>query len=160
MSRLFASDDQSIGALASVSVLLMNIQGWFPLGWTGLISLKSKELSRVFSITLVQKHQFFGTQPSLWSNSYICNDYWKKTELRLYRPLLTKWCLFFVICCLGLSQLSFQVASFNFMAVVTVCSDFWSPRKWNLLLFHFIPFCLLWSDRTRCQDLHFFNAEI
>ena len=62
---------QSIGASASASVLPINIQGWFPLGLTGLISLQSKGLSRVFSSTKIQKHQFFGTQPSLWSNSHI-----------------------------------------------------------------------------------------
>ena len=71
ISQFFTSDGQSIGASASASVLPMNIQDWFPLGWTGLISLQSKELSRVFSSTTVQKHQFFGTQVSLWSNSYI-----------------------------------------------------------------------------------------
>ena len=69
MSWLFASGGQSIGG--SVSVLPMNIQGWFPLGLTGLIALLSKGLSRVFSSTTVQKHQFFGTQPSLCSNSHI-----------------------------------------------------------------------------------------
>ena len=58
MSQLFASGDQSIGVSASASVLPMNIQDWFPLGWTGWISLESKELSRVFSNTTVQKHQF------------------------------------------------------------------------------------------------------
>ena len=56
---------------ASASVLPMNIQCWFSLGWTGLISLQSKGLSRVFSSTTVQKHQFFGAQLSLWSYSYI-----------------------------------------------------------------------------------------
>ena len=66
MSQLFASRSQSIGA--SVSVLPNNIQGWYPLGLPGLISLLS---SRVFSSTMIQKHQFFGTQPSLWSNSHI-----------------------------------------------------------------------------------------
>ena len=68
MSLLFASGGQSIGASASASGLPMNIQGWFPLGLTGLVSLQSKGLSRVFSSTTVRKHQFFGTQPSLWSN--------------------------------------------------------------------------------------------
>ena len=63
MSQLFASGGQSIGA--SASVLPMNIQGWFPLGWTGWISLQSKGLSRVFSSTTVGKHQFFSAQPSL-----------------------------------------------------------------------------------------------
>ena len=65
MSQLFASVGQSIRVSASTSVLPMNIQGWFPSGWTGWISLQSKGLSRVFSNTTVQKHQFFGTQLSL-----------------------------------------------------------------------------------------------
>ena len=71
-NRLFSSGGQSIGASASASVLPVNIQGWFPLGLSGLISLLSKGLSQVFSSTTVWKHQFFGTQPSLWSNSHIC----------------------------------------------------------------------------------------
>ena len=71
MSQFFTAGGQSTGASTSASVLPMNIQGWFPLGLTGLISLLSKRLSRVFSNTTVQKHQFFGTQPSLWSNSQI-----------------------------------------------------------------------------------------
>ena len=77
MSQLFASGSQSIGASASISVLLMNIQGWFPLGLTGLISLLSKGFSGVFSSTTIWKHQFFGAQPSLWSNSHTIHDYWK-----------------------------------------------------------------------------------
>ena len=71
MSHFFTSGDQSIGASALASVPLMNIQDCFPLGWTGLMSLQSKGISRVFSNTTAQKHQFFGIQPSLWSNSYI-----------------------------------------------------------------------------------------
>ena len=70
MSLLFASGGQSIGASASVSVLPMTIQDWFPLGLTGLISLLSQGLTRVFSNTTVQKHQFFSTQLSFWSNSH------------------------------------------------------------------------------------------
>ena len=62
---------QSIGVSASTSVLSMNTRDWFPLGWTGWISLQSKGLSRVFSNTTVQKHQFFGAQLSLYSNSHI-----------------------------------------------------------------------------------------
>ena len=71
MSQLFASGGQSIGVSASASVLPVNIQDWSPLGWTGWISLLSKGLSRVFSNTTVQKHQFFGTQISTQSNSHI-----------------------------------------------------------------------------------------
>ena len=77
VSQLFTSSGQSIGASASASVLPMNIQGWFPLGLTGLISLQSKGLSRVFSSTMVWKHQFCGTKPSLWSNSHTLHDYCK-----------------------------------------------------------------------------------
>ena len=76
MSQFFASGGQNIGASASASVLSMNIQYWFPLGWTGWISLQSKGLSRVFSNTTVQKYQFFGAQlygPTLTS----IHDYWK-----------------------------------------------------------------------------------
>ena len=75
VSWLFASGGQSIGASASASVLLMNIQDWFPLGLTGLISLQSKELSRVFSNTTVQKHQLLIGQLSLWFYFHIHNGY-------------------------------------------------------------------------------------
>ena len=71
MSQFFASGGQSYGISASASVLPMNIQDWFPLGWTGWISLQSKGLSRVFSNTTAQKHQFFGPHLSLQSNSHI-----------------------------------------------------------------------------------------
>ena len=83
MSQLFESAGQSIGASASASVLPMNIWDRFPLGWTGWISLQSKGLSRVFSNTTVQKHQFFGAQPALWSNSHIRTWLLEKSELWL-----------------------------------------------------------------------------
>ena len=70
VSQLINSGGQSIGASASASVFPVNIQGWFPLGLIGLISLKSKGLSRVFHSTTIRKHQFFNTHP-LWSNSSI-----------------------------------------------------------------------------------------
>ena len=71
MSQLFTWGGQSIGISALASVLRMNTQGWSPLEWTGWISLQSKGLSRVFSNTTVQKHQFYGTQLSSQSNSHI-----------------------------------------------------------------------------------------
>ena len=71
MSQFFVSDGQSIGVSASTSVLPMNTQDWFPLGWTGWISLQSQGLSRVFSKTTIQKHQFLSIQISLESNSHI-----------------------------------------------------------------------------------------
>ena len=70
VSQFFASGGHSIGASASASVLPLNIQSWFPLGLTGLISLQSKGLSNIFYRTTIRKHQFFGAQPSLWSNSH------------------------------------------------------------------------------------------
>ena len=90
ISQLFTSGGQSIGVSASVSVLLMNIQDWFPLRWTGWISLLSKGLSRVFSYTTVQKHQFFGAQLSLWSNSQIHTWLLEKPWLWLDGSLLSK----------------------------------------------------------------------
>ena len=77
VSRLFPSGGQSIGVSASASLLPMNIQDWFPLGLSGWISLQSKGLSRAFSNTTVWKHQFFGAQSFLWSNSTSIHDYWK-----------------------------------------------------------------------------------
>ena len=87
MNWLFVSGGQSTGA--SASVLPMNIQGWFPLGLTGLISLRSKGLTGVFSSTTVQKHQSFSAQPSL-SNSHIHTWLLEKPRLWLHGPLLAK----------------------------------------------------------------------
>ena len=86
--RVFSSGGQSIGA--STSILPMTIKDWFPLGLTGLISLMPKGLWRVFSNTTVQKHQFFGAQLSLWSNSHIHTWLLEKPYLWLDRPLSAK----------------------------------------------------------------------
>ena len=77
MSQLFASVAKVLGASTLASVLPMNIQEWFPLGLTGLISLLSKGLSRVFSSVTVWKHQFFDAQLSLWSTLTSVHYYWK-----------------------------------------------------------------------------------
>ena len=103
MRWVFTPGDLGIGVSASASVLPMNIQGWFPLGSTGLTSLLSKRLSRVFSSTTVQKHQYFGAQPSFWSNSHICTWLLEKFSLWLQRSLSAKWCLCSLTCYLGLS---------------------------------------------------------
>ena len=87
MSWLFESGGQWIGGSASASVLPMNIQGWFPLGFAGFISLQSKGLSGVFSSTTVWKHQFFGAQFSLWSNSP-CN---KLCTFLRHNPISVGW---------------------------------------------------------------------
>ena len=103
MSQLFTSGGQSIGVSASASVLPMNTQDWSPLGLTSVISLQSKGLSRVFSSTTVRKHKFLGSQPSLWSDSHICTWLQEKPYLWLYGPLPAKWCLCFLIRCLGIA---------------------------------------------------------
>ena len=90
MSQLFASGGQSIGVSASASVPPMNTQNWFPLGWTGWISLKSTGLSRVFSNTTVQKHQFSCAQLSLYSNSHFHTWPQEKPKPWLDGPLLAK----------------------------------------------------------------------
>ena len=125
VSQLFASGGQIIGSSALASVLPMNIQGWFLLRLTGLSSLLSKGLSRVFSSTTVWKHQFFSTQPSLWSSSHIHTWLLEKPQLWKYGPLSPKWCFYsFNTLSRLVSFPSKEQASFNFMDVATVCSDF------------------------------------
>ena len=95
MSQLFAWGGQSIGVSASASVLPMNTQNWFPLGWTGWISLQSKGLSRVFSNTTVQKHQFFSAQLSSQSYglalSLSCIFFYLTTYLLFQKPQSCFW---------------------------------------------------------------------
>ena len=90
VSQFFTSGGQCIGASASASLLPMNIQDWSPLGWTSWIFLQSKGLSRVFSNTTVQKHQFFSAQLYLWSNSHIHTWLLEKPQLWLHRPWSAK----------------------------------------------------------------------
>ena len=148
MSQFFVSGGQSIGA--SASVLPMNIQHWSPLGLTGWISLQFEGLSRVFSNTTVQKHQSFDAQLSLWSNSHIIRMTTGKTIA------LTRWTFVGKVMSLLFNTLSRLVlaffmdqASFNFMAVVTICSDFGAPPKKSLSLFPLFPhlFAMKWWDR-------------
>ena len=103
VSQFFASGGQSSGASASASVLPVNIQDWFPLGLTGLISLQSRGLSRVFSNTTVQKHQFFGTQLFMvqLSHPYMITE---KKNIALTRwTFVGKVMSYFLICCPGWS---------------------------------------------------------
>ena len=96
MSQFFASGGQSIGASALAPVLPTNIQDWSPLGWTGWIPLQSKGLSRVFSNTTVQKHQFFGAQLTLWSNSHI--DTWPLDTPELWLRVMFSRLIHVVVC--------------------------------------------------------------
>ena len=127
MSQLFASSVQSIGASTSASVLPVTNQDWFLLGLTDLISLQSKGLSRVFSNTRAQKHQFFSAQLSLWSSSHIS----------LTQTIaLTRWTFAGKIMSLHFNMLSRLVIAFLPRARVSYfhgCSHhlqwFWSPRE-------------------------------
>ena len=159
MSRFFASGGQSIGASASASVLPVNIQGWFPFGLTGLISLLSKGLSRVFSSTTIRKHQFFGSQPSLWFSYHIHTWLLEKPQLWLYQPLSAKWFLLF-------NTLSrFAIAFLPEASILISCLQSSSavilePQKTkSVTVSIFFPFYLPWSNGTRCHDLSFFNVE-
>ena len=103
VSQLFTWGVQSTGVSALASVLPMNTQDWSPLEWAGWMSSQSKGLSRVFSNTTVQKHQFFGTQLSSQSNSHIHTWPLEKLKPWLDGPLLAKLCLCFLICYLSWS---------------------------------------------------------
>ena len=143
MNWFFSSGGQSIGTSASASVLPMNIQNWFPLGLTGWISLQSKGLSRVFSNTTVQKHQFFSAQPSLWSDSHIHTWALEKTIA------LTRWTFVSKVMSLLFNMLSrFVIAILeNLMnsmkSFVIVLSQFWTSP-----LFH-VQFLSIWSCKSR-----------
>ena len=91
VSQVFTSGGQSTGVSSSASVFPMNIRDWFPLGWTGWISLLSKGLSRVFSNTTVQKHQFFSTQPFHGPTLTSIHDYWKWKLLSRVWLFVTPW---------------------------------------------------------------------
>ena len=155
MSQFFASGGQNIGVSASASALPMNIPDWFPLGWTGWISLQSKRLSRVFSNTTVQKHQFFGTQLSLWYNSHIHTFTTGKTIVLTRLTFVGKVMalLFNMLSRLVIAFLSRSKASFNFMIAVTIWSDFGAPKSKVCHCFHCFLIYLPWSDGTRCHDL-------
>ena len=161
MSQFFASGGQSTGISASASVLPMNIQDWFPLGWTDWISLQSKGLSRVFSNTTVQKHKFFGAQPSSQSNSHI------HTWLQEKTTALTRWTLVGKVMSLLLHILSSLVITFLPRSKCLLISWLQSPSAVILEpkiiksdTVHCFPICFPWSDGTGCHDLHFLNVEL
>ena len=163
MSQLFASVGQSIGVSASASVLSKNIQDWFPLGRTGLISLQSKGLWIVFSNTTIQKHKFFSAQPFLWSISHICT----MTTGKIIT--LTIWTFASKVISLLFNMLSSilfchnfpskKQASFNLMASVTIHSDFRAQEEKICHWFYFFPFYLPCIDVTHCHHFSFLNAE-
>ena len=126
--------------------------------WTGWISLQSKELSRVFSNTTFQRHQFFGTQFSQLSHPYTTTG---------KAIALTRWTfvgkemslLFNMLSRLVIAFLPMSKRLWIFMAAVTICRDFRAPQNKVYCCFHCFPISLPWSDGTRCHDLSFLNVE-
>ena len=161
MSQLFASGGQSIGVSSSTSVLPMNTQDWFPLEWTGWISLQSEGLSRVFSITTVQKHQFFSAQLSSQSNLHPYMTTGKTIAL-------TRQTFVGKVMSLLFNMLSRLVITFLPRSKRLLISWLQSPsavileppqnKIWHC--FHCFPIYLPWSDGTGCHDLSFLNVEL
>ena len=159
MSQFFAWGDQSIGVSASASVLPVNIQDWLPLRWTGWISLQSKGLSRIFSNTTVQKHQFFGLQLSLtvhFSHPYMTTG---KTVA------LTRQTFVGRVMSLLFNMLSRLVIAFLPRSKRLLISWLQSPSAVILeplpqIKSLTVAIYLPWSDGTGCHDLSFLNVEL
>ena len=158
MSRFFTAGGQNIGVSASTSVLPMNIQNWFSLGWTGLISLQSKGLK-----SLLQYHSSKAT--ILWHSALFI--------VQLSRPYMTtgktgtlsrqtfagKVISLLFIMLLRLASSSKKQAFFNFMAAVTICSDFEAQESKVCHCFHYFSIYLPCSDGIGYHDLSFLNVE-
>ena len=159
MCKLFAWDGQCIGVSASASVLLKNTQDWSPLGWTGWISFKAKGLSRVFTNTTVQKHQYFAVFTVQVSHPYMTTG---KTIA------LTRWTFVGKVMSLLLNMLSRLVITFLPRSKCLLISWLKSPsavileppknKFWHC--FHCFPIYLPGSVGTRCHDLSFLNVEL
>ena len=144
MSQFFTTGGQMTGVSASASVLPMNVQDRFPLGWTDCfswLSKLSKGLSRVFSNTTVQKYQFFGAQPSLWSGSHLYMTTGKAIDMTIQTFVGKVMSLLFNV--LFRLVIPFLPRSKHlFMAAVTVCSDFGVQENKICHCFHFFPIYL------------------
>ena len=156
MSQFFTLGGQSIGVWASASVLPMNIQNQFPLGLTCWISLQSKGLSRVFSNTTVQNHQFFGAQLSYSSTVPSVCDYWKNYSFNEMDLCWQSMSMLF-------NMLSRLVMAFLPRSKRLLISWLQSPSavileppQKSLPLF---PIYLPWRDETGCHDLNYLNVE-
>ena len=168
MSQFFASGGQSIGVSASTSVLPMNMQDWSLLEWTGWISLQSKGLSRVFSNTTLQKHQFFSAQLSLQSNSHIPYMTTGKTIASTRWNFVGKVMFLLFNILFNIFLWSRLVITFLPRSKHLLISWLKSPsavilepppRKKISHYSHCFPIYLAWSDGTWCHDLSFLNAE-
>ena len=160
MSRFFALGVQCIGVSASASVLPMNIQGWFPLGLIGLISLQSKGLPRIFSSTILQKHQFFGHSAFFMvqlSHPYMTTG--KTITLTIQTPASKVMSLLFNM----LSRFIIVFLSWSKRLLISWLQSpsavIFEPPKIVSHCFHCFPIYLPWSDGTGYHDLSFLNVE-
>ena len=153
VSQLFTSGDLSIGASASASVLPMSIQGWLPFRLTDWISLQSKGLSKVFSNTTVQKHQFFGCSAFfmvLVSHQYMTTR--KTIALTIWTFVRKVISLLFNI--LSRFAIAFLPGS-DFMAAVTIRSDVRAQEQEICQCLHLVPFYVPWSHGLDAMTLVF-----
>ena len=151
MSQLFLSGGQSTGASASASVLPMIIEDWFPLGWTGWISLPSKGLSIVFSNTTVQSIHSLVLSFLYGLILISIHDYWKNHCFE-YVTFVGKLMPLFFIWCLGFYSFSSKEKTFF---NVTICSDFGVQESKVCHCFHCFPILLPWSDGAGCYNVSF-----
>ena len=156
MRQFFISRGPSIGV--SASVLPMNIQDWFPLGWTGWISLQSKRLS-----SLLQKYS--SKASILWHSAFFIVQFshpYMTTEKTI---VLTRWTFVDKVMSLLFNMVSRLVIAFlprskHLLAAVTICSDFGAQANKLSHCFHCYPIYSPWSDGTSCHDLSFLNDEL
>ena len=156
MNELFASGGQDIGVSASTSVLSNEHLGLIFLGWTSWISLLSKGLSRVFSNTTVQKHEFF------WHSAFFIVQLSHPYMTTGKTIALTRRTFVGKVMSLLFNMMSRLVITFllrskclNFTSAITICSDFEAPQNKVCHCFHCFPIYLPWSFGTRCHDLAF-----
>ena len=157
MTQLFTLGGQSTEASALASALPINIQGWFPLELTSLISLQSKGLCRVFSSITIQKHLFFSAQPSLWSNSLIMTT--GKTVVLTMQNFVGKMTsLLFNM--LSRFVIVFPPRSMHLLisSTVSIHNDFRDLENKISHGFHFFSY-FPWSSWTGCHDLSFLNIK-
>ena len=161
MSQFLASDGQSIGASASASVLPMNTQDWFPLGFTGWLSLQSKGFS-----SLLQHHS--SKASILWHSAFFLVQL-SHPYMTTGKPIaFTRWTFVGKVMSLLFNMLSRLTITFlprsKHLLIswlqLTTCSDFGAPQNKVCYYFHCFPIYLPWSDGTRCHDLSFMNAEL
>jgi len=162
MSQFFTSGSQSIGVSASASVLPMNIQGWFPLGLTGLISLQSKGLWRVPTNVSPTHFESINSSAlsSLWSNSHIPYMTTGKTKALTRQTFVIKVLslLFNMLPRLAIAFLP-RSKHLNFLAVVTICSNLGAQENKLCHCLHCFPNYLPLRNGTRYHDLRFLNIE-